>query len=493
LKELEKTILSKAREKKNAAELALASGVPIASIMSVLEGLKEKGFANVETKTTLTHGLTQEGADAAVKGLPEKKLLTSLAHHKTMPIGQLREQLLSKSQVEDGISEQEFGIALQWAKAFGLIAIEKGNVLLKEQKKTPHEALLQKIGKGILEEHLTHEEKTTITELKRRGLVEEKISKEVYAIATAKGIEELEAERSGSTLITQLTPQMLKSGDWKDRKFAEYDVRSGLHKEMMLGKKHAYKQLLLEIKQKLVGMGFAEEHGPLVEMEFWNMDALFMAQDHPAREIHDVFQVEDPARGEILDKKLLANVRKAHEHGLEGSKGWAYKWDPEVAARLVLRSQTTTVSARNLAKGLKPPKRIFCIGRVFRPDEIDWKHFIEFNQCEGIVLDEKMSFRELLGYLKEFAVEVFGAKEVQFQPSYFPFTEPSVEMYVNIPGRGWAEVGGAGMFRPEMLSALGVKVPVLAWGLGIDRLAMIKLGLKDIRDLFTQDLKKLRS
>jgi len=258
------------------------------------------------------------------------------------------------------------------------------------------------------------------------------------------------------------------------------------------GKKHAYKQLLLEIKQKLVGMGFAEAHGPLVELEFWNMDALFMAQDHPAREIHDVFQVQDPAKGEILDKKLLEGVRKAHEKGLAGSKGWRYNWDPEISARLVLRSHTTPVSARNLAKGLKPPQRIFCIGRVFRPDEIDWKHFIEFNQCEGIVVDESMSFRELLGYLKEFALEVFGAKEVKFCPSYFPFTEPSVEMYAKIPGKGWAEVGGAGMFRPEMLAALGVDVPVLAWGLGIDRLAMIKLGLKDIRDLFSQDLALLR-
>ncbi|MBI5036094.1 phenylalanine--tRNA ligase subunit alpha, partial [Candidatus Micrarchaeota archaeon] len=245
-------------------------------------------------------------------------------------------------------------------------------------------------------------------------------------------------------------------------------------------------------REKLVGLGFEEEHGPLVELEFWNMDALFMAQDHPAREIHDVFMLEDPTKGEILDKEVVEQAKKAHEEGLEGSKGWRYRWDPEIAVRLVLRSQTTAVSARRLAKGIKPPLRMFSIGRVFRPDEIDWSHFIEFNHCEGIVVDENVNFRELLGYLKRFAVEVFNAEEVKFAPSYFPFTEPSVELYAKIPGRGWAEVGGAGMFRPEMLSALGIKVPVLAWGLGVDRLAMLSLGINDIRDLFSSDLALLK-
>ncbi|MFH1257426.1 MAG: phenylalanyl--tRNA ligase subunit alpha, partial [Candidatus Micrarchaeota archaeon] len=165
-----------------------------------------------------------------------------------------------------------------------------------------------------------------------------------------------------------------------------------------------------------------------------------------------------------------------------------------MAAGIALRSQTTTVSARSLAAGVKPPSKIFCIGKVFRSDEIDWKHFLEFNQCEGIVVDENMTFRELLGYLKAFAVDIFGAQpaDVQFAPSYFPFTEPSVEMMVKINGK-WTEVGGAGIFRPEVTVPLGCNVPVLAWGLGLDRLAMIKLELKDIRDLHTRDLELLRS
>ncbi|HLC38201.1 MAG TPA: phenylalanine--tRNA ligase subunit alpha [Candidatus Norongarragalinales archaeon] len=490
MKDLEKTLLSKASlEKKSVEELSRVSGIPVSSIMSVLQSLKEAGFVTTTVEVKRAFGLSQEGLDALKSGLPEKRLVSALKPKTPFGIRDLEESLRSKPAALGGLKEGEFAIALQWAKKLSLATIQQGQLVLISQEDSPHDSLLKKIGGGVEESSLNERENAVLFELEKRRLVEKKILKKTFIQATREGLKALTQEREG--VITQLNPQLLKSGEWRGKKFASYDLTT-LVAPVSAGKKHAYKQLLLEIKQKLVGMGFAEAHGPLVELEFWNMDALFMAQDHPAREIHDVFQVQDPAKGEILDKKLLEGVRKAHEKGLAGSKGWRYNWDPEISARLVLRSHTTPVSARNLAKGLKPPQRIFCIGRVFRPDEIDWKHFIEFNQCEGIVVDESMSFRELLGYLKEFALEVFGAKEVKFCPSYFPFTEPSVEMYAKIPGKGWAEVGGAGMFRPEMLAALGVDVPVLAWGLGIDRLAMIKLGLKDIRDLFSQDLALLR-
>jgi phenylalanyl-tRNA synthetase alpha chain len=238
-------------------------------------------------------------------------------------------------------------------------------------------------------------------------------------------------------------------------------------------------------------LGFKETHGPLVELEFYNLDALFMAQDHPSREMHDIFRVKAPQIGILEDELLTQRVKKTHETGIGGSKGWRYKWSEEVASRLILRSQVTAVSARNMIKGLKPPEKLFSIGKVFRPDNIDWKHFIEFYQCEGIVADESVNFRQLLGYLKQFAVDIIKVKKVKFVPSYFPFTEPSVEIHVEIPGKGWTEVGGAGIFRPEVTKPLGVNVPVLAWGLGIDRLAMLSLGIDNIRDFSSQNLKLL--
>jgi phenylalanyl-tRNA synthetase alpha chain len=207
-----------------------------------------------------------------------------------------------------------------------------------------------------------------------------------------------------------------------------------------------------------------------------------MPQEHPAREMHDIFFTK--YMGEIKEEDIMKKVET------EQQNMWKYKWNPDMAMQLVLRSQNTAVSARELSKLKEFPARKFYIGKVFRPDEIDWKHFIEFEQCEGIVADEKMTFRELLGYLKIFAVEICKADDVKFVPSYFPFTEPSVELFAKINNK-WVEIGGAGMFRPEMLKALGVNVPVIAWGLGIGRLALIRLGLTDIRDFNTQSLELL--
>lgn len=461
----EKLLKAVTKEWVSGEKAAESSGLQYSTVMSVLSTLEEEGLVEVRREEKEVLQLTEEGKRYAEKGLPEKRLADAV-EKKEMPL----DEALKKA----GLADEEKGIALQWAKRKGFIALDKGLVRACKAGKDAAEKALKEIAQG---------KPATSQELVERRLVAIKKEKKVFVRLTGK--------KGGGEEITQLTPELLKSGGWKGKKFAEYDLGTVIA-PLSIGRKHPYNDFLNRIKEKLVAMGFQEVHGPLVELEFWNMDALFMAQDHPAREIHDVFQVDDPARGEILDGALLEQVRTSHEDGLAGSKGWRYKWDPEVAMRLVMRSQTTAVSARNLARGVKPPVKLFCVGRVFRPDEIDWKHFIEFNQCEGIVVDESMSFRELLGYLKEFAVEVFGAKDVKFVPSYFPFTEPSVELFAEIPGKGWAEVGGAGMFRPEMLSALGVDVPVLAWGLGVDRLAMLSLGVTDLRELFSHKLEFLR-
>lgn len=290
-----------------------------------------------------------------------------------------------------------------------------------------------------------------------------------------------------------LTPEMLKQGSWKGKKFRAYNIslnppRTGI------GRKHPYRAFLDVVKDTFVSMGFEEMRGPLVENEFWDMDALFMPQFHPARNIHDVYFVKDPSHAKELEAPFARQVAAAHKDGWKtGSRGWRYDFDIERAKRLVLRSQGTAVSARTLASGAKAPGKYFSIARCFRYDAVDATHAPDFNQVEGIVLGEEINFRTLLGLLTLFGREIAKAKEFQFRPAYFPFTEPSVELHVKHPALGWIELGGAGIFRPEVTMPLGVQVPVIAWGLGLDRMAMVALGIQDIRELFSRDLDFIRT
>ena len=295
--------------------------------------------------------------------------------------------------------------------------------------------------------------------------------------------------------IGALTPQMLKDGSWRGKKFRKYNI-SLPPPRICFGRRHPYQTFLSDVREKLCSMGFTELDGPIIESEFWNMDALYMPQFHPAREIHDVYFVKGP-KGPIYDETIsqeqINRVASTHERGGEtGSTGWGYKFDSERTRRLILRSQGTAVSSRMLASQPAIPGKYFSIARCFRYDQVDATHAPDFFQVEGIVLGEEINFRTLLGLLTLFAKEIALAKEVKFLPAYFPFTEPSVEMHVVHPKVGLMELGGAGIFRPEVTKPLGVNVPVIAWGLGLDRLAMMALKISDIRDLFSSDLSFIR-
>jgi phenylalanyl-tRNA synthetase alpha chain len=293
--------------------------------------------------------------------------------------------------------------------------------------------------------------------------------------------------------LSQLTPKMLEDGSWRGKAFRRYNIDLAPPRQVA-AKKHPYREFLDYVKYKLISMGFEEMQGPLVETEFWNMDALFMPQFHAARDIQDVYFIQEPTHAKALDRKYVDRVANTHETGGDvDSRGWRYAFDKERTKRLVLRSQGTALSARTLASNPKIPGKYFAMARCFRYDTVDATHGCDFMQTEGIVLGEDLNFKTLLGLLKLFATEVAKADEVVFAPAYFPFTEPSVEAHIKHPDLGWIEMGGAGIFRPEVTSPFGIDVPVLAWGLGLDRMAMMALGIKDIRDLFSRDLDLVRN
>ena len=406
--------------------------------------------------------LTEEGLKYLKEGLPEENLVRLIKDR--LPISEARMRI------------ENFHIALSWAKKKGWVKLESGKlVILKRPEKTEEHEALRKVheGKDI--------DEVMLSVLVSRNLVKKE-----------KGDAFRKAEKLAGKEVTNLTPELIKTELWRKVKLKPYDIaiRGG---KLYPGKRQPYNRFISQVRQKLVEMGFREMTGPTIETEFWNFDALFQAQNHPSRDWTQTYSLKNPKHGDLPDRRIVENVKAAHENGWKtGSTGWGYRWDPMKAAQLMPRAHGTALSARTLASNPVIPGKYFAIVRCFRPDVIDATHGVEFNQTEGIVIDESMNFRHLLGLLKEFATEFAGAEKVKFNVDYYPFTEPSVQLSAKHPDLGWIEFAGAGIFRPEYTMPLGVDAPVLAWGLGVDRLAMFKLGIKDIRYLFSQDIDWLR-
>lgn len=470
------------------------SGLDHAAIMRAFLSLTAKKLTKLHEQKQTKIALNTEGRHHAEKGLPERRLMKSLI--------KMGGEAPVQDIVEDVALEKEFvNIGLGWLHQKGWASMEKKERILKAQAdKTPPLdvderllSLLYKKGWAVTEE-LSREMQKAVQVLERRKLVE----------VEEKTLRELELTEDGWELIkkgieiikevSQLTPELIATGKWRQIKLRKYNIKAPVA-NIWPGKKHPYLRFLDELKRKLVALGFKEMTGPIVELMFFNCDGLYMPQDHPAREIHDIYFVKKPAQGSLdAYKSFLNNVKKTHENGWKtGSKGWGYRFSVKETKRLMLRSQGTALSARTLMdKTLEIPGKYFSISRCYRPDVIDKTHLTEFNQVEGIVVAESLNLRDLFGVLERFALEIAEADKVKFRPGYFPFTEPSVELVAYRKGFGWVEFGGAGIFRPEVTLPLGIKVPVLAWGLGVDRLFMMKAGIDDIRYLFMQDLEWIR-
>lgn len=353
---------------------------------------------------------------------------------------------------------------------------------------------------GLLDnENLSSEEKNVISTLaKKRGATDspfKMIEREtvVYKILpeAKEVVDALKKAGITGNEIGELTPKMLASGEWKNGIFRAYNIAIPPAR-VIPGRTNPYVQFLESVKDKLCSLGFQEFDGPLVETEFWNGDALFMPQFHAARDIHDVYRIKNPTHAKSIEEPYLTNVANVHKNGGNtGSRGWNYEFDTEFTRRLILRSQGTVLSAHQLHKA-EIPGKYFGIVRCFRYDKVDATHLSDFYQTEGIVLGKNVNLKTLLGFLEMFAKEIAGATEVKYVPGYFPFTEPSIEVHIKHPVLGWFELGGSGIFRPEVTKAMGVDCPVLAWGIGIDRMALMALGLNDLRELFCEDIEKVR-
>jgi phenylalanyl-tRNA synthetase alpha chain len=474
----------------SAARIQRQAELEQVAVMRAALSLKQHGLAQISEETQQIATLTEEGRAYADEGMPERRMLEALFEH-----GPGRVDLVAK---RAGISKKQADISLGWLRRRGWIEFskEKGVTVLKMStsgevavsRKTQDELLLEKLAKdgSLTVNELSADMGRTLVTLKSRKLVEIKDEVRRTLSLTKKGEEALELGIEVVEEVSQLTHDLLASGEWREVKFRQYNVKAP-GTPLYPGKVHPQQRVVDELRTILLEMGFVEIKGFLVESEFWNFDALFQAQDHPAREIHDSLSLSKPARVKLPSKRLVRRVAVAHERGVAGSRGWGYKFDTDVSRRPVMCSQTTATTVRYLARKPKPPVKVFCIDRVYRHDRIDYKHLAEFYQAEGIVMAPRLTLRDMLGYLKQILVKM-GVPQVRFRPGYFPFTEPSVEADGYFPEKGeWIELLGAGMFRPEVLQPLGIRYPVLAWGIGFNRIAMIRLGIEDMRDLNNND------
>jgi phenylalanyl-tRNA synthetase alpha chain len=470
------------------------------TVRSLIESLVQKKL--IKRKETSVHHiyqLTTEAQGFGSKGLPEIRLVYLLER---LGGSASMETLEGKPE----LTSSELRLGLGWARRNGWVTIAKRegqtwltivrDAIAKVKEHPLQKALQAATASGELQEKLLGTtptiQKAVRQDLLQRGLATQERQLAITVQITPKGKKTLEKAQTHETQIGDLTPELLKSGKWLERSFRPYNIR-GPTPKLYPGKKNPYAEFLDRVTRILIGLGFQEAKGPLVELEFWNCDALFMPQDHVAREVHDIYHIKTPkGPGKIAYPLLLQHVAQTHEDGwTTDSTGWDYKYSADIAKQLVLRSQTTAVSIRYLAEHKKAPLRMFCIDRNFRPEKFDVTHSAEFLQCEGIIGGEGLTLRDLLGYLRAIA-EGVGIEKVKFKPGFFPFTEPSVEGSIYMPELGWLEALPGGIFRPEVTKPLGIDFPVLAWGIGIDRLAMAAMGIKDIRELATRKLGRLR-
>ncbi|MBN2881690.1 phenylalanine--tRNA ligase subunit alpha [Candidatus Woesearchaeota archaeon] len=460
-------------------------------VMRAVQWLSNKNLVTIREEVKELIDLDSNGNDYAKNGLPERQLLIKIKDE-AKTIQQLEAQGLSKEEINISIGQLKKKVAINLTKTPDLtFEITAQGKKLLEKESLEEQFLKHKFPCELKD--LKPEELFAYKELlSRKQIIKQDTKKLVYVTITEEG-KSIDTSNVKEK-IDKLTPAMIKSGAWKNKEFRSFDIESKVPKAYH-GKSHFVNQAIKYIKQIWLEMGFEEMTGNHVHTAFRDLDALFVPQDHPAREMQDTFYIADPKEG-TLPTALHKKVKAMHEHGGDTtSKGWQCKFSDDIAKQNLLRTHTTVLSAETIAnlKIEQLPKKFFAVGKVYRNEALDWKHLFEFHQVEGIVIDPNATLKHLIGYLTEFYNKM-GFEKVRIRPGHFPYTEPSLEVEVFHPvKKQWVELGGAGIFRPEVvIPLLGKDVPVLAWGQGMERGIVEYFNFTDLRDLYKNDIKQMR-
>ena len=463
--EIEKKIINVLHESPilTIAEIREKTGLSSDQVRRGVEWLKLKDLAEVKEIENLAFHFVQKGDEALAKGLPERRLIKEIEKGNNS-FDKLKETL-----------GDDFNAAIAFAKKNNWIKIEKIN----------NSTIISATGNNdeSLEEKFL---KIANTETREQSIPSDQLKKYLTGFNTLKKRPNFIVDSSYFIKKISLSKKgrqiELPVGIPSNAIDVEADVP-----QVFVAKTHPLKDTINEIREIFVTLGFSEIQGNLTQPSFWNFDALFTPQDHPAREMQDTFYLDGLIAKKIATAKQIQQVAKSHK------KSWRYLWSINEARKMVLRTHTTCDTIKFLADNKPDEARVFSLGRVFRNEKVSYKHLVEFNQVEGVVVGKNTTLRDLMGIQQEFYKRM-GLDKVKFWPTFFPYTEPSLQsMVYNEKLDKWVELFGMGIFRPEVTKPLGITKPVLAWGGGIERIAMLKYGLDDVREFYNNNLKWLRS
>ncbi len=476
----------------------------------VLASLAREGGLGFESLVNET-GLKTDQVRRSLQWLSSKGLVTiKEAEEESLAIGHSPPELTLVNAVAESpepltidalkskfVSESEFSAAFGRARASGWVSLDQvcsPPVVRLADRDGPGvlNSIMASVSRGADEASFPDAERAVLAELVRRGVLKKSTVRTSSISITEAGMKAATAKEADNSL-DRLSPEALASGAWRGKRLRPIDVEAKAPR-FYPGRRHPVRDFIKEVKEAYISMGFTELEGSSVHPAFWNFDALFIPQDHPGREMQDTFYLEGLIDKGMSRRGVVAKVAATHENGWKtGSKGWGYTWRIEEARRLVLRTHNTVLTVRALSESREKETRVFAVSKVYRNENVDYKHVAEFHQMDGIIVGKGLNVRHLMGFLKEFYKKL-GMKDVKLWPTYFPYTEPSLEVVgYSDAAKAWIELSGSGVFRPEVTLPLGVKVPVLAWGPGIERLMLMRFGLDDMRALYSNDLNWLRS
>ena len=474
-------------------DLVKLSTLTLDQIRRGLEWLKYKNIIEFN-KIPPFISLDEIGINAIEHGLPERRLVKAVRDGNIALRTILEKGLLTQTEINIAISKAKSNkwLNISNSETEGLIF----KLIDNFENASGEELLLNKIfsSKHLTERDLTNSELGFFKLLLKRPKFirfkkdEEKVSltelgKKIKTHLNLKNINDKTLLKKENT--TSLASEHLIAGKWKTLTFRPIDVNAEVPMANP-GRKHPLTDLINEIREAFTSLGFVEIDGKYIQSAFWNFDALFTPQDHAARDMQDTFYLSEKIKPKIGNKNLIKQISDTH------IKGWKNSWNIKIAKKPVLRTHTTPVTLKYLSETKPDEARIFTIGRVFRNEKVSYKHLVEFNQIEGVVTGKEITLRDLMGIQTEFYKKI-GIKKIKFWPTYFPYTEPSLQsMIFNNNLNKWIELFGMGILRPEVVQPLGIRNLVLAWGGGIERIAMLKYGISDVRELYNNKIGWLR-